>query len=46
MPENGAAFTCPDCGETFVTDDSMRAALLRSGCVACGSGVADRAFRR
>ena len=46
MPKNSAAFTCPDCGATFVVDDAMRAALLQSGCVTCGSGIADEAFRQ
>ncbi|WP_435129918.1 DUF7560 family zinc ribbon protein [Halobaculum sp. D14] len=38
------AFVCPACGESLAVTDAMRAALLREGCVLCGTAVTDAAF--
>jgi predicted RNA-binding Zn-ribbon protein involved in translation (DUF1610 family) len=37
-------FVCPECTEQIAVDESMRTALLDSGCVVCGSTIPATAF--
>lgn len=37
-------FTCPECGESLLVNDSMRDALIDKGCVICGSAVSAESF--
>lgn len=39
-------FACPECAETLAVNDPMREALLRKGCVVCGSPVTADDFSR
>ena len=36
---------CPNCGESIDVDGSVRAALLRFGCVRCGARLSPGDFR-
>lgn len=43
-PTQTHSFACPHCGRTIELDDAMKATLVQTGCVVCGSPVTETAF--
>lgn len=37
-------FTCPECGQEIEVNDSMREAILSSGCPVCTESVEEACF--
>ncbi len=42
----GILFVCPECAEHIEVNESMKAAILESGCIVCGTAVSATAFER
>ena len=40
----GILFVCPECAEHIEVNESMKAAILESGCIVCGTTVRATAF--
>lgn len=37
-------FVCPECDESIAVNESMKTAIVDSGCVVCGADISTDAF--
>lgn len=42
----GILFVCPECAERIEVNESMKTAIIESGCIVCGTAVSATAFER
>ncbi|MCT9096127.1 DUF7560 family zinc ribbon protein [Haloarchaeobius sp. HME9146] len=39
-------FECPECAENIEVNESMKEAIVASGCIICGNPVSDGSFEQ